>query len=254
MRCFACPACFFTCLASIASLVMFVLRAVYTIKLKCFDEPMICIVWYFSPQGMIHIYIRHTQIRHRKTLMVNLYIVFNILHVTWRGIILHHLNVTSFCYRDTDRGLEVTLSFPDLRCMKYINDHYCMSLRFSSCDKQLVPAGCLCWSEIVGRKVWDFDIQKWSFSSSRFLERRLILQRFVGCYGRHSTIKLPWMWSFLTKTKRYHCIQLYSIQKIVPTWKRIRSSSPPSPKWKVSSPWKMSHLALWKVNPALTNE
>jgi len=49
---------FSPCLTSNASLVMFVLRAVYTIKLKRFDEPMICIVWYFSPQGMIHIYIR----------------------------------------------------------------------------------------------------------------------------------------------------------------------------------------------------
>lgn len=49
---------FSPCLTSNASLLMFVLRAVYTIKLKRFDEPMICIVWYFSPQGMIHIYIR----------------------------------------------------------------------------------------------------------------------------------------------------------------------------------------------------
>lgn len=189
---------FSPCLTSNASLVMFVLRAVYTIKLKRFDEPMICIVWYFfssrydpyihtakfdtgKPSWSIYIY-------------STVYILLSTyVHVTWCGIILHYLNVTSFCYRDTDRGLEVTLSFPDLRCMKYINDHQCMSQRFSSCDKQLVPAGCFCWSEIVGRKVWDFDIQKWPFSSSRFLERRLMLQRFVGCYGRHSTIKLPWM-------------------------------------------------------------
>lgn len=186
----------------------------------------------FSPQGMIHIYIRPNSTQENpRGQSIYIYILFLIyVRVTWCGIILHHLNATSFCYRDTDRGLEVTLSFPDLRCMKYVNDHHCMSQRFSSCDKQLVPAGCFCWSEIVGRKVWDFDIQKWPFSSSRFLERRLILQRFVGCYGRHSTIKLPWMWSFLTKTIRNHCIQLYSIQKIIPTWKRIRSSSPPSPK------------------------
>ena len=187
---------FSPCLTSNASLVMFVLRAVYTIKLKRFDEPMICIVWYFSPQGMIHIYIRPNSAQENprgQSMYIYIYCLLIYVRVTWCGIILHYLNVTSFCYRDTDRGLEVTLSFPDLPCMKYINDHQCMSQRFSSCDKQLVPAGCFCWSEIVGRKVWDFDIQKWPFSSSRFLERRLMLQRFVGCYGRHSTIKLPWM-------------------------------------------------------------
>lgn len=187
---------FSPCLTSNASLVMFVLRAVYTIKLKRFDEPMICIVWYFSPQGMIHIYIRPNSAQENprgQSMYIYIYCLLIYVRVTWCGIILHYLNVTSFCYRDTDRGLEATLSFPDLPCMKYINDHQCMSQRFSSCDKQLVPAGCFCWSEIVGRKVWDFDIQKWPFSSSRFLERRLMLQRFVGCYGRHSTIKLPWM-------------------------------------------------------------
>ena len=105
---------FSPCLTSNASLVMFVFKS------GLYNQTQVLLkVWSIYTYG---------QIRHWKTLMVNIYIYIYILfltyvHVAWCGIILHHLNVTSFCYRDTDRGLEVTLSFPDLRCKKYVNDH-----------------------------------------------------------------------------------------------------------------------------------
>lgn len=80
---------FSPCLTSNASLVMFVLRAVYTIKLKRFDEPMICIVWYFSPQGMIHIYIRPNSAQENpRGQSMYIYIVF------WYMCVLH--GVASF--------------------------------------------------------------------------------------------------------------------------------------------------------------
>ena len=89
------------CLTSNVSLVTIVLRAVYTIKLKCFDEQMICIVWYlFSSRydTYIYIYISYTYISQILTQKKkHCQYMFMYVHVAWCGIILHHLNVTSFC-------------------------------------------------------------------------------------------------------------------------------------------------------------